>query len=445
MENTKCRVLHFNQSGFYTKDGTGWLFRSSRKTQRRSNFKKQVICSKHWSSGKRLNLEDLPSIKLTDLGTLKSPKIKQEHWHCAAALCTNSWRTKNKHLKYYRLKEIANLPDKRREYNKILKNKGIDFNRDFICSVHWSRGERQNLNDLPDLPCAPEFAERNVSSKTTPVSKIRCAKRCIEQQSQGSKVKKRRVLSYSSHNELTNTEILQKEIDDLKEKLRAKTNEVNQLSDLVKNLQLQNETYQSQLKQFVHRSEKTSFSYNYLKKNPKQFFYMTGLSVEDFDCLFACVEPYIPAIIYPDCETHQQRKLTKRTELMCFMTVCRHTLHLGIIGYMTGTSASTQSRIFTAWAVFLSTLFDQLNLSPCRGEVLSLLPLDFYASGFQDTVLLGDCTENWIASPENFDISSATFSSYKNHDTGKTGIWITPFGSLVMCTDTYAGAITDMT
>ena len=58
-------------------------------------------------------------------------------------------------------------------------------------------------------------------------------------------------------------------------------------------------------------------------------------------------------------------------------------------------------------------------------------------------MLLGDCTENWIASPENFDISNATFSSYKNHDTGKTGIWITPYGSLVMCTDTYAGSISD--
>lgn len=125
------------------------------------------------------------------------------------------------------------------------------------------------------------------------------------------------------------------------------------------------------------------------------------------------------------------------------MTICRHTLHLGISGYMTGTRASTQSRILTAWAVSLSTLFDQLDLSPCPGEVLSLLPLEFYASGFQDTVLLGDCTENWIASPENFYISNATFSSYKNHDTGKTGISITPYDSLVMCTDTYAGSISD--
>ena len=126
-------------------------------------------------------------------------------------------------------------------------------------------------------------------------------------------------------------------------------------------------------KNLLTRLKKTTFSYKCLKKNPKQFFHLTGLCVEDFDCLFACVEAYISAITYPNCKTHQQRKLTKRTELMCFMIICRHTLPLGITGYMTGTSASTQSSIFTAWAVFLSTLFDQLDLIPCPGEVPGIL------------------------------------------------------------------------
>jgi len=83
--------------------------------------------------------------------------------------------------------------------------------------------------------------------------------------------------------------MLQKEIDYLKEKLRTKKTEVNQLIDLVKNLQLQDEIYQSQLKQFVHTSEKISFPYKCLKKNPKQFFHTIGLSVEDFNYLFSCV------------------------------------------------------------------------------------------------------------------------------------------------------------
>lgn len=82
------------------------------------------------------------------------------------------------------------------------------------------------------------------------------------------------------------------------------------------------------------------------------------------------------------------------------------------MAFMTNTSEETQSRIFTGQAVFLATLFDQIDLSPCPGEVASLLPSDFWSSGFQDTVLLGDCTDNLIASPENYDVSSATFSWY---------------------------------
>lgn len=39
------------------------------------NFKK-VIWSKYWSSGKSLDLEDLPSIKFTEVGNLKEPKRK---------------------------------------------------------------------------------------------------------------------------------------------------------------------------------------------------------------------------------------------------------------------------------------------------------------------------------------------------------------------------------
>ena len=50
-------------------------------------------------------------------------------------------------------------PEKRREYSKILKNKGTDFDHGFICSAHSSKGERENIDDLPDLPCAPKFVE----------------------------------------------------------------------------------------------------------------------------------------------------------------------------------------------------------------------------------------------------------------------------------------------
>ena len=397
------------------------------KAKNEVDFKRHVICSKHWTSGKRTSLEDLPTIKFTSTEKEQAqckPHERAEHWNCAAALCTNSWRTKDKKLLYYRLSEIAHSPEKRHAYSKILKNKGVDFKRDFICSDHWSTGKRKDINELPDLPCDNKYVEKKTTKKVTPLKKIESAKRLIRNQQSGSQDKKRRKLSYTSVVEQNSQfDSLKAEIHDLREQLRDKTQQINKLCDEVEKLTVMNETYARQVKQFSYAMEKSTFSYDCLKKQPKKFLYMTGLSTDDFDCLFDCIEPYIDAIIYPDCResANANRKLSKKTELLCFLAICRHTMHLGVMAFMTNTSESTQSRIFTAWAVFLSTLFDTLDLSPCPGEIASLLPKDFWVSGFQDTMLLGDCTENWIASPENYDVSNATFSAYKNHDTGKTG------------------------
>ena len=129
--------------------------------------------------------------------------------------------------------------------------------------------------------------------------------------------------------------------------------------DEINSLKAEKEAYTKQLKQFAQSKQKSTFSYASLKLYPQQFLYMTGLSLNDFDFLFEFIQPYICAIIYPDCKSYEsgQRKLTKRTELMCFLTICRHILHLGIMGFMTNTSDSTQSRIFSGLGSFSCNCF----------------------------------------------------------------------------------------
>ena len=395
------------------------------KTINEVNFKRQVICTQHWPKGVRKNLEDPPSIKYTNVQG-KETKEGREHWNCAAALCTNSWRTKLEGLQYYRLSDFAQCKDKQHAYNKVLMNKAVDFKRDFICSVHWSKGFRDNLDDLPDRACHPDYVNKQTTKKVTPQSKIAAAKRSLSTTKQTNTKRRKLIRSSCSldfNSEESKFDIMQKELQELKEKLENKTEEANRLSQQVKDLTEKNDSLSKQITQFKGKMKDLTFSYECLKLRPKRFFYMSGLTVDDFNCVLECIEPYISVIIYPDCKTNQdgQRKLTKRTELLCYFTICRHTLHLGVMAFLTNTSDSTISRIFSAWSIFLSTLFDSIDLSPYPGEVISLLPKEFWSSGFQDTVLLGDCTENWISSPENYDVSSATFSNYKNHDTGKTG------------------------
>ena len=109
--------------------------------------------------------------------------------------------------------------------------------------------------------------------------------------------------------------MLREEIEDLKEKLKRKTEQVNEMFDELNSLKAEKEAYAKQLKQFAQSRRKSTFSYACLKLYPQQFLYMTALSLKDFDCLFACVQPYISAIVYPDCKGYEsgQRKLKKRT------------------------------------------------------------------------------------------------------------------------------------
>ena len=41
---------------------------------------------------------------------------------------------------------------------------------------------------------------------------------------------------------------------------------------------------------------------NRSSNSPRIFFYFTGLTKAEFDCLFECVEPFQETIIYPDCK-----------------------------------------------------------------------------------------------------------------------------------------------
>ena len=46
------------------------------------------------------------------------------------------------------------------------------------------------------------------------------------------------------------------------------------------------------------------------------------------------MQPYSDAIIYPDCKGTGQRSLDKSTELFAVLTICRHSLHQGVMAFM---------------------------------------------------------------------------------------------------------------
>ena len=77
---------------------------------------------------------------------------------------------------------------------------------------------------------------------------------------------------------------------------------------------------------------------------------MTGLTESEFDCLFECLESFLSALVSLICKSADRGKCRlktdKKTELMCFLKILRHAVHLCVIGWMADTSFTIQSRIF---------------------------------------------------------------------------------------------------
>ena len=121
-----------------------------------------------------------------------------------------------------------------------------------------------------------------------------------------------------------------------------------------------------ELKTVVKRLQEDQFSYSNLIKKPNTFKYLCGLSIEQFNIPWNCVQPYGDVIIYPDCKGTGMRSLDKPTELFAVIIICRHSLHQGVMAFMLKVGESIMQLIFVGWIVFLGTIFTLEHWSAAR-------------------------------------------------------------------------------
>ena len=399
------------------------------------------------------------------------------HWNCASALCHNSWRTKG--VRYYNLPVD---PELRRKYQLVLKNENVNWTKQVICSAHWSRGERLSPDDIPDVICSEEQQEKFESLlKKTPSKslkkKVVCVQRALveanretrgELKSTGKRkapkerpfspgnmqpVEKRRKTRISLEKEnlslqSQNTSLIS-ENKALSEKVLKMEQLLQEMTAVQEKMKFERYSFEQKLKEMKFEFNKRSFTYDCLKIRANEFFLLCGLSVNEFDCLFACLMPFLHLIVYPDCVQSLEKLdsnnklLDDRTELLVALTVARHAVDLVIMAKLVSGSSSTISRVFVAWMVFLCCVLDEVNLKPLPGFIEAFLPRVFVDAGYADCRILGDNTETWIAQSENFELNNVTFSHYKNHTTGKVSVWIFLHGALCKCSDAFPGSISD--
>ena len=121
-------------------------------------------------------------------------------------------------------------------------------------------------------------------------------------------------------------------------------------------------------------------------------------------------------------------------------------LRLGLceqdIAYRFGISQSTVSRIFNTWINLLHLQFKEIPIWPPKALILSNMPKVFKEK-YPSTRVIIDATEIFIEKPAQPELQQLTFSNYKNHNTYKRLIGISPSGAVIFVSDLYHGCISD--
>ncbi|XP_023696228.2 uncharacterized protein [Paramormyrops kingsleyae] len=162
--------------------------------------------------------------------------------------------------------------------------------------------------------------------------------------------------------------------------------------------------------------------------------YFTGLpNLQTFMLLFSNVSSVHPA-------TAEQNKPT--WELLLTLMKLRLNLSEEFLGHLFGINQSTVSRIFLHWIHVMANKLQPLILWPKREDVRHSLPICFQTF-FKNCVSIIDCFEVFIECPSDLKAQGQTWSIYKQNNTLKFLISITPQGTISFVSKAWGGRFTD--
>lgn len=137
-----------------------------------------------------------------------------------------------------------------------------------------------------------------------------------------------------------------------------------------------------------------------------------------------------------------RRALSVENEL--FLLLCRYKVGLleEDVAVRFGICQSLVSRIIITWTKFIYFRFSELDIFPTR-EVIEAHKPECFRNKYNGTTVIIDATELYIETPTNPEAQQLTFSTYKNGNTLKALVGITPSGSVCFVSNLYGGSISD--
>ena len=179
------------------------------------------------------------------------------------------------------------------------------------------------------------------------------------------------------------------------------------------------------------------FSIESLKNQPEVIKYYTGfLHYEHFMHFLSCLGPAAFHLSY------QSGILSVADELFVTLMKLRQAKDDKELGYLFDISRYVVANIFRTWVNFMYFQLLELDLWLPKEIVTETMPSDFRRK-YPTTRVILDATEVPILKPQNLRDQSATWSSYKNRNTLKCIVGISPRGVVTYVSETYGGAASD--
>ena len=413
---------------------------------------------------------DSPDIVEKTVRSKSDSKIIGGFTCCVPGCASNNKR--NPELSFY------NFPNGKSQESKNLRKAWIHLvsRKNFsptsghrVCSKHFPGGKKHYMNRLPTIvpktirPTPTKPRSTTKARNRTPMSTLplretnRTKRRLFSEATHASVSEDSSTVMY--HTNVENIDSNQTEVfSELAEReTNANTLENTLLNEQIKDLSTENKSLKSENKrqkteiiqlkeQLQNELNKKPFSVDCFKGDDKLFRFYTGLQdYKTFKTLFASFGPAVSNLIYYGTKTKtdniKSSDYTKHgpkrslTPEEFFLVLVR--LRLGLLeedlAFRACISQSNLSRIIITWLDFLHAKLRSLPIT---------MP-SVFKQIYPMTRVIIDCTEIFVEMASSFRSQSATYSSYKSHNTAKGLIGISPAGAVTFVSDLYAGRSSD--
>jgi len=151
---------------------------------------------------------------------------------------------------------------------------------------------------------------------------------------------------------------------------------------------------------------------------------------------FSCLGPAAFSLSY------KSNCLSPENELLLTLIKLRQSKDDFELGHLFDISRRCAAKIFRPWLNFMYFQLKELDMWLPKKTVEETMPADF-RNKYPNTRVILDATEIPIHKPQNLKNQSATWSSYKNKNTLKCIIGVSPRGVVTYVSDAYGGSASD--